>query len=42
MPFLGAGTEPVQFPLVSPLMFVGLGLLAFAMTSWLMDRKLNL
>ena len=42
MPFLGAGTQPVQFPLVSPLMFVALGVLAFAVTSWLMDRKLNL
>jgi len=42
MPFLGAGTQAVIFPLVSPLMFVALGLLAFAVTSWLMDRKLNL
>jgi len=42
LPILGAGTQPVQFPLVSPLMFVALGVLAFAMTSWLMDRKLNL
>jgi Na+/phosphate symporter len=42
MPFLGEGTQPVIFPLVSPLMFVALGLLAFAVTSWLMDRKLNL
>jgi ABC-2 type transport system permease protein len=42
MPFLGAGTQPTQFPLVSPLMFVTLGVLAFVMTSWLMDRKLNL
>ena len=42
MPFLGAGTQPAQFPLVSPLMFVTLGVLAFAITSWLMDRKLNL
>jgi uncharacterized membrane protein YhaH (DUF805 family) len=43
MPFIG-GTPavPAQFPLVSPLMFVALGVLAFAMTSWLMDRKLNL
>jgi hypothetical protein len=43
MPFIG-GTPavPEQFPLVSPLMFVALGLLAFAATSWLMDRKLNL
>ena len=40
MPFLGAGS--VQFPLVSPLLFVMLGVLAFAVTSWLMDRKLNL
>jgi len=42
LPILGAGTQPVQFPLVSPLMFVTLGVLAFVMTSWLMDRKLNL
>ncbi len=42
LPILGEGTQPVQFPLVSPLMFVALGVLAFAMTSWLMDRKLNL
>jgi len=42
LPFLGLGTQPFQFPLVSPLMFVTLGVLAFAMTSWLMDRKLNL
>jgi hypothetical protein len=42
VPFLGAGTQPVQFPLVSPLMFVTLGVLAFAVTSWPMDRKLNL
>jgi len=42
LPVLGAGTQPVQFPLVSPLMFVTLGVLAFAVTSWLMDRKLNL
>lgn len=42
MPFLGAGTQPAQFPLVSPLMFVTLGVLAFAATSWLMDHKLNL
>jgi hypothetical protein len=42
LPILGAGTQPVQFPLVSPLMFVTLGVLAFAVTSWLMDRKLNL
>lgn len=42
MPFLGAGTQPIQFPLVSPLMFVVLGVAAFAVTSWLMDRKLNL
>lgn len=43
MPFIG-GTPavPVQFPLVSPLMFVTLGIVAFAVTSWLMDRKLNL
>ncbi|WP_165846717.1 hypothetical protein [Candidatus Cryosericum hinesii] len=43
MPFIG-GTPavPTQFPLVSPLMFVALGVLAFVMTSWLMDRKLNL
>lgn len=41
-PFLAGGTGPVQFPLVSPLMFVGLGTLAFVLTSWLMDRKLNL
>ncbi|MCX6097500.1 MAG: hypothetical protein NTZ77_03310 [Caldiserica bacterium] len=42
LPFLGLGTQPVQFPLVSPSLFVMLGVLAFAMTSWLMDRKLNL
>ncbi|RIE15649.1 hypothetical protein, partial [Candidatus Cryosericum septentrionale] len=42
LPILGAGTQPVQFPLVSPLMFVMLGVLAFAITSWLMDHKLNL
>jgi len=42
LPIIGAGTQPVQFPLVSPLMFVMLGVLAFAITSWLMDRKLNL
>ena len=42
MPFLGAGTQPVRFPLVSPLMFVTLGVLAFVATSWLMDHKLNL
>ena len=42
LPFLGLGTQPFQFPLVSPLMFVTLGVLAFAVTSWLMDRKLNL
>jgi len=36
------GTQPVQFPFVSPLLFVMLGVLAFAVTSWLMDRKLNL
>jgi hypothetical protein len=42
LPFLGLGTQPFQFPLVSPLMFVALGVLAFAVTSWLMDRKLNL
>jgi ABC-2 type transport system permease protein len=42
LPVLGAGTQPVIFPLVSPLMFVALGVLAFAVTSWLMDRKLNL
>jgi len=43
MPFIG-GTPavPTQFPLVSPLMFVTLGVLAFAITSWFMDRKLNL
>jgi hypothetical protein len=35
-------TQSVQFPLVSPVMFVVLGVLAFAITSWLMDRKLNL
>lgn len=40
LPILGTGT--LQFPLISPLMFVTLGVLAFAMTSWLMDRKLNL
>jgi len=42
LPILEAGTQPVQFPLVSPLMFVMLGVLAFAITSWLMDHKLNL
>ena len=43
MPFIGgAPAVPTQFPLVSPLMFVTLGVLAFAVTSWLMDRKLNL
>ena len=42
LPFLGAGSQPVTFPLVSPLLFVVLGVLAFVMTSWLMDRKLNL
>jgi len=42
LPILGAGTQPAIFPLVSPLMFVMLGVLAFAITSWLMDRKLNL
>ncbi|MFZ2413730.1 MAG: hypothetical protein WAW16_05865 [Candidatus Cryosericum sp.] len=40
LPILGPAT--IQFPLVSPLMFVVLGVVAFAMTSWLMDRKLNL
>jgi len=40
MPFLGAGSA--QFPLIAPLMFVTLGVSAFAVTSWLMDRKLNL
>jgi hypothetical protein len=42
LPFLGAGSEPATFPLVSPLLFVVLGVLAFVMTSWLMNRKLNL
>ena len=42
LPIVGSGPQPVQFPLVSPLMFVALGVLAFVMTSWLMDRKLNL
>jgi hypothetical protein len=42
LPIVGAGTQPAIFPLVSPLMFVTLGVLAFAVTSWLMDRKLNL
>ncbi|MHB8106374.1 MAG: hypothetical protein ACYDH4_02920 [Candidatus Cryosericum sp.] len=42
LPIIGAGTQPAQFPLISPLMLVGLGVLAFVMTSWLMDRKLNL
>jgi hypothetical protein len=42
LPFLGLGTQPVQFPLVSPSLFVVLGVLAFVMTSWLMNRKLNL
>jgi hypothetical protein len=32
----------VQFPLLSPLFFVALGILAFVLTSWFMDRKLNL
>ncbi len=36
------GTGTVQFPLLSPLFFVALGILAFVLTSWLMDRKLNL
>ena len=40
MPLLGTGLA--QFPLVSPLMFVTLGVLAFVATSWLMDHKLNL
>jgi ABC-2 type transport system permease protein len=40
--FLGAGTGSVQFPLLSPLFFVALGILAFVLTSWFMDRKLNL
>jgi len=42
LPIVGSGPQPVQFPLVSPLMFVVLGVLAFAITSWLMDHKLNL
>jgi len=42
LPIIGAGTLPATFPLVSPLMFVMLGVLAFAITSWLMDHKLNL
>jgi hypothetical protein len=42
LPIVGAGTQPAQFPLISPLMLVALGVLAFVMTSWLMDRKLNL
>jgi hypothetical protein len=41
-PFLFGGTGPARFPLVSPLLFVGLGTLAFVLTSWLMDRKLSL
>lgn len=39
---LFGGTGATEFPLVSPLMFAGLGVLAFVLTSWLMDRKLNL
>jgi len=42
LPIVGTGTQPAQFPLIAPLMFVMLGVLAFVMTSWLMDRKLNL
>src|SRR5450756_878322 len=42
LPIIGAGTQPAIFPLVSPLLFVVLGVLAFVTTSWLMDRKLNL
>ena len=43
MPFIGgAPAVPAQFPLISPLMLVALGVIAFVMTSWLMDRKLNL
>jgi hypothetical protein len=34
--------KTLAIALVSPLMFVTLGVLAFALTSWLMDRKLNL
>jgi ABC-2 type transport system permease protein len=37
---IGGGS--VQFPLLSPLFFVVLGVLAFVLTSWFMDRKLNL
>ncbi|MCE5193796.1 MAG: hypothetical protein ABFD13_02050 [Candidatus Cryosericum sp.] len=36
------GKGPIQFPFLAPLMFVGLGVLAFVLTAWLMDRKLNL
>lgn len=39
---LGEGSGVVPFPLLSPLFFVALGILAFILTSWLMDRKLNL
>lgn len=39
---LGGGTGVAQFPLLSPLFFVALGVLAFVLTAWLMDRKLNL
>ena len=42
LPIVGSGPQPAQFPLISPLMLVALGVLAFVMTSWLMDRKLNL
>jgi ABC-2 type transport system permease protein len=39
---LGGGSGSVQFPLLSPLFFVALGVVAFVLTSWFMDRKLNL
>lgn len=39
---LGEGSGVVPFPLLSPLFFVALGVLAFVLTSWFMDRKLNL
>jgi hypothetical protein len=39
---LNGGSGVVPFPLLSPLFFVALGVLAFILTSWFMDRKLNL
>ena len=39
---LGGGSGVAKFPLLSPLFFVALGVLAFVLTAWLMDRKLNL